>query len=75
MLSGKETPIFWGNLLSPYFLFRSEDVVGNSGSRTCETIIVSMTADTFDCLAFCSAISNKKVTFHVNVLLPCLFVV
>jgi len=43
--SDTETPAFWGNMFPPYFLFRSEDVIGNSGSRTGETIIDFLTAN------------------------------
>jgi hypothetical protein len=58
--SGTETPTFCGNLLPPYFLFRSEDDVGGSGSRTGETVIVFLTANTLDCLAFWSANNNNN---------------
>jgi len=54
--SGTETPAFGGNLLPRYFLFRSEDVIGDSGSRTGVTIIAFLTANTLDCLVFWSAI-------------------
>ena len=49
MSSGTETSAFWENLLPPYFLFRSDDVVGDSGSRTGEKIIAFLAAN---CLAF-----------------------
>jgi hypothetical protein len=58
--SGKETPAFWGNLFPPYFLFRSEDVVGDSASQTGETITAYLTAITIDCLAFWSARNNNN---------------
>jgi hypothetical protein len=60
MSSGTETPVFWGNLFSPYFLFRSENIVGDSGSRTGETIIAFLTANTLDFLAFWSANINNN---------------